>query len=741
MKMMLLTYTFNYMKKSLTLLVLTLAIIGGHAQPHSIQTNAAGKITGNLPELVFVGNKLNFKVSDPRESFTLYTKMLTDKANRAKRQLAKLLLDAEKMTILGKVYSITASDINSVIGELNNVIANPSAAAQTYVPVYAACDDRYYSVAIPGSNDAFRANTVSNDLTISVPAEGGKLHFTLLKTEPFKKITFNWLQQTKADYSGTFDPELFRLLHEQVKAKSNTVREYLAQIQPLLDKSPNYVSADLKPLKDMALKAISFRDDIDGFLSTHASAVNISSQYKDWLLKWMWYQPNYMPALNPFSFKAEGNIGSEPDTSKLEVLRLQIMAREDFYKAIDMKKTTPEQLDIIINEAVILRKERSAIEKAAKDFTTAKSNNDKAILDFGNTSIQLNEGLLMVGKDMKSLFYWQRHHDASNNYQLLNEDITGEYLEDDRVVVLSHNLKPGETSKINLSFKDITSDASQLTDGLSPVIAQLFDAATKLGAFGAPLLAVPKAVDNARIEAQGRVAELLGKLTALQEFDKILEYLMRQSNPVLDIKETVDKTLSYHSELSNPPKKISGPKKASYYMNTVTAAGEASKDKDKPAADTFDYRVNKLYRIFPMAGAFYTTNKFIEMKDGKFSELSHIKFIVGVKVYLKKTDIRSTKFFTGIDEHNTPLWKSRTSIQLGFEAQKPLRNIYLGGGLDLWPGFCISMGAVANKYTYNETHTAETVRTRNLYRTGFYCGLSTDISFFTDVIKFLNLSK
>ncbi|MBK7559023.1 MAG: hypothetical protein IPI54_12580 [Chitinophagaceae bacterium] len=294
-------------------------------------------------------------------------------------------------------------------------------------------------------------------------------------------------------------------------------------------------------------------------------------------------------------------------------------------------------------------------------------------------------------------------------------------------------------AKISLSFKDITNDASQLSDGLSPLIGQLSKAANALGAFAAAGGAEPTAAHNARIEAQGNVVKLIGKITELQAFEKALEYLVRQSNPVIEIKETVDKTSSYHSELSNPPKKITGPKKATYYMNTETAGNEGNKNKTVP--DTFTYRINKLYRIFPMAGAFYTTNQFVEMKEGKINELPHTRFVVGLKVYVKKTDIRNTKFFTGKDEHNNRLWKSRTSVQVAFDAQKPLRNIYLGAGLDLWPGFCVSVGAVASKYTYTEFSNGETVRSRELYRPGLYVGVSTDISLFTDVVKFLNLSK
>lgn len=741
------------MKKKITLII---ALVGmsfyGNAQTYSVKTDGTGKIIDNLPELIFNNNNINFKVADPNESFALYEKMLAGRAKRSKRQLTKLLADGEKMDILKKVYNILTGDINSVIAELNIVIANRFASAQTHIPVYTAADKKYFSVDVPTGvgyfagpvqNDKFEVNTASASLAITSTAGGEKINFSLSKTEPFKKITYNWLSGTKSDYSGSFNPEIFRPLHEQVTAKIKKIKNYLQSIDPLLSKAPNYVAADIPALKAVSINAVSLiaAIDADNFIASNSGTTNLSAQYKDWVLKWLWYQSNYMPALNPFNFKIEGDIGSDPDTSKLELLRLQIQAREDFYKGFDIKKTTPAELDKIIAETEALRKEKAAIERAAKNFATSKANNDKAILDFGNTSELLNEGLLVAGKDKGSILFWQLHHDASNNFQLLNDNVTDEYREDDRVIILSHNLKPGETAKANLSFKDITNDASQLSDEFAPLIDQLTKAAGAFPIFGGIGFSAAATLDKARNEANGRVQELLGKVKKLQAFDKTLEYLMQQSNPVLDITETVDKSSSYHSQLSNPAKKIYGPKKATYYMTSILSGSDATTTKDKPIADTFTYRVNKLYRIFPMAGAFYTTNKFVEINEGKINELQHIRFVIGLKVYFKKTDIRNTKFFTDKDEHNKPLWKSRTSMQLAFDVQKPLRNIYLGAGLDLWPGFCISAGAVANKYIYSEFNNGVVVRTRDLYRPGGYLGFSTDISLFTDLVKFLNLSK
>lgn len=696
---------------------------------HLLQTDGSGRITGNLPELIFDGEKINFKINQPSESFDLYEKMLADKARRAKTQLNKLLSEAEKLKVLADVYGITAGDINLVITDLNAVIANQSASAQTYIPVYTVAKKKYYSVVTGNDNDAFEPNTKSKDFTIA--SNGDKVNFTISKTNPFKKITYDWLQHTKANYSGSFNPEVYRILLEQAAALIKQTEKFVKGTESILKGLGNNERQRNTAKRSVNNAADLLTYSIDSFLRVNANKIN-QGNYKTWILKWLWYQSNTMPALNPFTFRAGDDIGIEPDTSLLEVLRLKIQAREEFYKAIDMKKATLEQLDTIINQVISLRREKAALEKQAKNFVAIKAGNDKAIADFGNTSSQLNEGLLVAGKkgEAKKLdsYYWLRHHDASNNYQLLNENIKDEYLEDDRVVILSHNLKPGESAKLNISFKDITNDVSYFTEMALPVVNALSSVVSN------PLFA-NFAFDGSLTPLQ----KLDLKVSELRSFMKALEYLLQQSNPELDIKETVDKSSSYHSELSNPPKKITGPKKATYYMNTSTAASEVGKD--KPVADTFTYRINKLYRLFPMAGAFYTVNRFAEVKDGKVNEVNHTRFVVGVKVYLKKTDIRNRKFFTGKDEHGDRLWKSRTNLQVAFDVEKPLNNLYLGAGLDLWPGFCISVGGVANKYSYTQYQNTDAVRTRNTYRGGFYCGISTDISLFTDVAKLLNLSK
>ncbi len=703
-----------------------------------------------------ITDKLSFDVVDSKESFDTYKKMLTDRISRSKNQLRKLLSDPEKLGILEKVYSISVSDINTVITEMDLVLASPvRATSPTHVPAYRAVASKYFNVRLSnvaiGANEDLEANSSSTAMGIIPSPSENQIGFTLTKTDPFKKLVYNWYSTTKASYSGTFHAADVKALPPRIRQNAKSVADYLATIKPLLDKSPNYKVSDMRALVDLKAKGEAFITTINRFISDDLNAIKLP-QYKKWVLDWLWYQNSILPSLNPFDFKAEDDLGEAPDTSALQSLRLKIIAREAFYKEVDPKKFNMRQIDSIINGTDSLKALQSRILNASNVFAGQQASNEKAIQSFAHTGQQLNEAIMATSKPNDAI-YWMRHHDASVNYQLINAVETEEYLENDRVIILSWNLKPDETTALHLSFEDITNDVSQFTESLSPVIAQLTTAASGLAAVAAAGGTTPKNLDNLRIEIAGILQELLGKIEDLQAYLKIVDYLLNQTNPELSVEEKVGKSKSYRSEVVNPAKKIIGPKRAKYYMNTTlanegaSASVTASATSLKFVTDTFSYRVNKLYRFFPMAGFVYTLNNFTEARPNgegqtEITESTHTRFIVGLKVYLRKTDIRSTKFISDKDERGRRLFLSRTSLNIAFDAKKPLQNIYVGPGFDLWPGFCVNLGCVANRYSFSVYNTTGLPnQTKTLYRPGFYLGLSTDISLFTDVAKFLNLSN
>jgi hypothetical protein len=149
-----------------------------------------------------------------------------------------------------------------------------------------------------------------------------------------------------------------------------------------------------------------------------------------------------------------------------------------------------------------------------------------------------------------------------------------------------------------------------------------------------------------------------------------------------------------------------------------------------------------------MGGVFYTTTQFATIgtdtttKQNAVTINNHVAFIVGLKVYLKKTDIRNPSIFWKKDIHGNSLLLTRLSFDVAFDVTAPLNNIYIGPALDIWPGCTLNAGAVFNKYTYSAYNNNGTViDSRKLYRTGFFVGISTDLTLFTDIAKFFNLSK
>lgn len=717
---------------------------------YTIALEDSGKIRSTLPERLDSSNTLLFRVNDPVGSFNNYKKMLTDKAGQAVKQLEKLKTEKDQMDILDTVYGIKETDITAVITQLKATIANPIATGSAvWVPRFSTTDHLYYKVELSSAKnspkDSMTANIESKPLAIIPVTDKTEIGFTVYKKEPFKKLVYNWLQQTAQTYVNIDFPSL-RKLKQDITADQDSANRFATKVESLNKKNETDKESKVKELIDEA-------DDLIKKIET--TTVNLdkalpkntihAADYKQWILHWLWYQKGTMPAFNPFNFTLEENLGNEPDTSKLESLRLKIQSREELYK----KMTRLSQIDSIINEIEALRKEKYDLEKAASRFAKQKGNNDKAIAEFSVTARQLNEGIVMVGKnDNTSPFLWMRHHDASTGYQLISDDDKGEYLETDKVIILTHNLRPNERTVLNIQFTEITNDMSLLAEGLSPAIAKLKDAARGLN-LNADLPNINSNLKKLTNDLTTKISKIRNLLLALQLYQPALKYLLAQSNAKTDIEETIDRVNSYHSQVANPPKKITGPKKASYSMTTVTsnkgnnAAAPASAS---PAPDTFSYRVNKLYRMFPMAGINYTANRFNAIDGGgsgqtKNTEDAHVHFVIGLKVFLNKIDIRSPKFFTGTDDHGKSLLLSRISLQVGFEIPKPLRNVYGGIGLDLWPGFCISAGVVANKYTYNVYNAGQAVQSSSLYRPGFYTGISTDISLFTDIAKFLNISK
>jgi hypothetical protein len=719
-----------------------------------------GKIQGTLPELVYkTTDKLNFELDDPKESFADFTKQLTDKLSAAQARLTKLKADQNSLKILNDIFGITPDDIGGVINDAKTAVAKPdgSGLAQlpAYAPIFKKGSQNYLSITTDHLTGAapvnFEANTPSAPLTVAMSASDYELDFTLSKTDPFNQMTFDWYTKTKGDYGDRLDFSKFDQGRQQLQALVNRANSFLSIVNPqLLALKQKNAIGTLTFYRDIRDTAQKLADEINAVVTPVSKSIP-QNNLKSWMLEWLWYQSAMMPAVNPFSFKDPTDLGDAPDTSALPSIRTEISARESMYQNTGMFKMGEPGLDKFIARDIALRKQLDSIQRLLTKYKNDTAKNDKQEQAFCTTKSQLYKGMLFAGTKQQKLF-WMRHHDASRNYMLMNPDGAEEYLETDRVVILAHNLTATQKASIHISFAAITNDESKLAETLGPVVDSLKTAATGLAAVGAANVGGTE-LDKMKSSADDAIVNLQRAVKAAQNIAPDLDYLATQSNPDVKLSEKTDQSASYHSEVANPPKKTEGPKKATYYFNpsaagaTDTGAAAAKAKADAPAADTFTYRINKLYRIFPMGGVFYTTTPFSTIgvdsatKQSKVTAGARAAFIVGFKVYLEKTDIRNSSIFWKKDAHDNPLWPSRVSIDFAFDVADPLTNLYVGPALDIWPGCTINIGAIFNQYTYNAYNNGVVTDTRKLYRPGLFVGISTDLSLFTDLGKFFNLSK
>ncbi|THU40370.1 hypothetical protein FAM09_10915 [Niastella caeni] len=719
--------------------------IGWAQQTPIIQFDGAGKIKSTLPEKLDKNDAVKFSVSDSKETFDKYLKKYTAKLKQSQGLLTKLKTDREKLDIMKKVYDIDVADIDKVINQLIKVTTDLYGADTTNVPRFEIADKNYFAITV--ENTAVGTSSINiapNDVSRSFPVlpfgSETRINFALTKKDPFKKLVVDWLDATKGDYQGMIDYQVLLQFRAEIKKMAEEISPFAEKARHEMTKlkaeakggEKNRIIAKYNPiLEDIAQKCSSYNLRIDALINNRSAAVNQRAK-KDWMLKWLWYQNSLIPAINPFGFS---ELGNRPDTTELDILRTKLQVRELYLKNI-IEKTT--QADSLLTVIYSIKKRMNDIQQTAKQFDENKAKNEEAAIAFRTTSQDLNKGILFVG-DTKRTIYWMRHHNAAENFQLINDQENDEYLEKDRVVILAHNLKVNDIASLHLTLTEITNDASLLTEELTPVITELSGALLGVGSSGAVTL------DELIKSAEDGMQELIAKMEALREYYKYIDYLLAQTNPPLEIEERIDRSLAYHSEVTNPVKKIKGPKKATYYLKTelVDKNSPDSARINKLPADTFSYRINKLYRIFPMAGITWTPAKFTNVSQDSTSQFSineesAVKFIVGVKVYLRKTDIRNGKIFTKKDHTGKQLWPSRTSFNLAFDARKPLDNVYTGLGLDIWPGCCVNLGCVFNKYTYKNYKNGEVFQDKKPYRPGFYLGLSTDLSMFTELGKFLN---
>jgi hypothetical protein len=366
----------------------------------------------------------------------------------------------------------------------------------------------------------------------------------------------------------------------------------------------------------------------------------------------------------------------------------------------------------------------------------------------------------------KNPVFYMRHHDGADNYQLMDDAYKKEYLENDKEFILANNLTKDQKPIATVTTTLITNDGSKLG-------GEIGAAAPNLAGSTPPEIPFC-CIFNYVISVQ-KETNFCHQFDSAKESIKLLRSWDSLYDKCIDnIKEKPQKDPVYRSQLLTSLQE-DGPEMVKYSISdnipavtkngnstqqanqtnstaTSTATGNNSSNATPNSTTTqpgsFTYRVDKLYHIWPMIGIAYSYTTFTTLQvNSAGTAPAHLVIanpatvFAGVKVYIRKTDIRSTRFFTDEDDNGRNLFLSRLSLNFAIAIPKPLNNMFGGVGIDLWPGLNINCGIQLNSYSnYLFSSTQYSVESDN-YRCGFYIGIATDASVLNDLIKLFSSAK
>ncbi|WP_448635175.1 hypothetical protein [Pedobacter panaciterrae] len=516
-------------------------------------------------------------------------------------------------------------------------------------------------------------NTETNGLVLTpISNDVHQLQLNLTKYDIYQRKVFDWLTATKTNFNVRLTPE-----------KIADLKSYQSLYKPLADAAKLLVKTNLdqppttaKEMKAVIVKSADFLTKMSAINTNLKPLVtNILSANKDWILNWLWYQQDELPQLNPFNFVPQNNF-QIPDTSGMQALRQKISTRDLLIKNADYEKVSTATLDKYIGEIDTMRKNLSTKIAAFNRFKKDSASNAQRIFDFGLLSKQINKGILYTSEPKSGPLYLMRHHNAREYDRLMNDHDPREYTEDDRVVILTHNLFATEQVQTDLNYSPIVSQSSFIGQQLEEGLTGLLTLAGKVGPQGA----LPGDPLN---PLRSDLAKNLLKLRDQLYFSAAADYLIAQTNPLTEIKEVTSDQVLYHSENEETyqHRKNEVVKYAigsARIKDTAAPKSESSGETAKPyiglKSDTVEYHVNKLYRLFPMAGLAYTTERFYNSKgaDGSVIETERqTHFFIGLKVFIRKTDVRNSSFIAGKDLGGKSVFWSRTSFNAAVDLTNP----------------------------------------------------------------------
>lgn len=454
-----------------------------------------------------------------------------------------------------------------------------------------------------------------------------------------------------------------------------------------------------------------FEAELNGYLASLTALDDRISRYfksyKSIIQKWAWYTSG-KPSLNPF-YRAS-------DENKIKVLRAEIsnLRRDSLNAAISIlgsekkfefyketvKTNIKEKLQIVDMSKTILPKSSELVDsiskfnikrqlfsqkidslsRVLKELTEKEKQRVGNESEFRKKDIFWYDGFAFPG-DVK-LFKGRKRRVSYRNYNRLNrleqyQRLPNYYDESAEVYILVENEVKG--NYFSEYFKDVADEA--------PLSVSLGDALGQLSSAG--LVSAIGSIGNKSMEddVDGSPVEVI--LSNIADIARRIEYYDKNILPPPNIPKAFEPDPTFQYRTDYYLARFSDTNRSSYIYNQIVV-------QDK-LRDTLRFRVNKLYHILPSVGLVYSTSKRPEVSLNDDGTIKSVKYfggsslMLGLKFHPFATPIYDSKFV--INSERKPNFDYRKIHFLGgVNAFRPLKEYYIGMGIDLWSGFSVSGG-------------------------------------------------
>ena len=330
----------------------------------------------------------------------------------------------------------------------------------------------------------------------------------------------------------------------------------------------------------------------------------------------------------------------------------------------------------------------------------------------------LYDGLLKTSpKSIKArptrLGYYMRHHDALDNFLIMNANPVNEINEKERLFVLVHNLTNDQKVETNFFLEQIKVDASAFEAEIEASLADI-----ELG----------DEHKEMQIQLNTPCETMKEKADSLKAFSLYLEFLRTIPNIItVPLIGTEDKTPNYLTKEWKHELPIKFPVYANY---TITS------EKEDSMVTEWDgkYRINKLYHFRFKGGMIYS---FLERDDFEIdddnvvtrkADRHGLDGTIGLQIFPFPNDIRNNRFRE---------IGRRTFFYLGVGLKnRVLENWLLGAGIEPWNGVAVLGGVHLGKTERLVNNLGVLTVEDDRWDNGFFMGLTIDFSVFKQLVSF-----